>query len=66
MVPLHAALADEAPWIIDVEVRADELTVPPRIEAGQVVGFGVAMVKELLGRGDRSGGVRETVDRFRP
>jgi hypothetical protein len=39
-----------------VEVNPEERTMPPRVELGQAVGFGVAKVKEFLGKGDKEGG----------
>ncbi|MEZ5066874.1 MAG: thiamine pyrophosphate-binding protein [bacterium] len=45
---LTEAFESGEPWIVDVEVHSDELTMPPRIEVGQALGFGIAKVKELL------------------
>jgi thiamine pyrophosphate-dependent acetolactate synthase large subunit-like protein len=52
---LRRALSSKDPWIVDVQVDPEELTVPPRIEPGQALGFGLAKVKEFFGRGDRDG-----------
>lgn len=53
---LAEALASPRPWVLDVEVNPEERTMPPRIELEQAVGFGVAKVKEFLGKGDKDGG----------
>ena len=53
---LGEAFASRRPWVVDVEINPEERTMPPRIELEQAVGFGVAKVKEFLGKGDKSGG----------
>jgi thiamine pyrophosphate-dependent acetolactate synthase large subunit-like protein len=53
---LGEALASSRPWVVDVEINPEERTMPPRIELEQAVGFGVAKVKEFLGKGDKRGG----------
>lgn len=45
---LNEAFACNGPAIIDAWVNPDELTRPPKIEAEQALGFGLAKVKELL------------------
>ncbi len=53
---LAEALASDRAWVLDVEINPEERTMPPRVELGQAVGFGVAKVKEFLGKGDKAGG----------
>jgi len=42
------ALNSPGPYILDVHTNPDEITLPPRIEAGQVWGYGNARLKEIL------------------
>jgi pyruvate dehydrogenase (quinone) len=45
---LKKALNINGPAIVDVHVNPDELTLPPKITAGQAFGFGLSKVKELF------------------
>lgn len=50
---LHQAFAHEGPVIIDVTVRRHELIIPPSIEAAQIKGFSLYMMKAIInGQGD--------------
>lgn len=55
---LRRALASDAPAVVDVHIDPDELPLPPRIELGQVAGYATAKLKELLGRGESEGLLR--------
>jgi pyruvate dehydrogenase (quinone) len=46
-------LADDGPALVDAVVNRQELSMPPTIEAAQVVGFRLSLIKAVLsGRGD--------------
>ncbi len=50
---LHIALAHEGPVIVDVSVARNELIIPPAIEAEQVKGLSLYMMKAIInGQGD--------------
>lgn len=50
---LYMALAHDGPVIMDVNVHRNELIVPPSIEAAQIKGFSLYMLKAIMnGQGD--------------
>lgn len=50
---LHEAFAHDGPVIIDVRVHRNELIIPPSIEAAQIKGFSLYMMKAIInGQGD--------------
>lgn len=50
---LHTAFAYDGPVVVDVVVHRNELIVPPSIEAEQVKGFSLYMLKAIInGQGD--------------
>lgn len=50
---LHLAFAHDGPVVIDVTVHRNELIIPPSIEAAQVKGFSLYMMKAIMnGQGD--------------
>lgn len=50
---LHAAFAHDGPVIVDVAVHRNELIIPPSIQAAQIKGFSLYMMKALInGQGD--------------
>jgi pyruvate dehydrogenase (quinone) len=50
---LRAALAHDGPVLVDVVTPKQELVLPPKVEAGQVKGFGLFVLKAVMnGRGD--------------
>lgn len=46
---LVEAFATDGPVIVDVPINPNEITWPPKIEASQAIGFGLAKLRELLG-----------------
>lgn len=48
MDDLHLAFAHEGPVIIDVAIARNELIIPPTIEAEQVKGFSLYMMKAII------------------
>jgi thiamine pyrophosphate-dependent acetolactate synthase large subunit-like protein len=56
---LERATTAKMPYILDVFVNPDELTIPPRIEFEQATGFVKAKIKEFFGAGDSEGGFEE-------
>ena len=54
---LAAALRSPRPTVVDVVVDPDELTIPPKVELAQALGFAQAKVKEFFGVGQSAGGV---------
>ncbi len=51
---LREILAHDGPALLDVVTNTEELSMPPRIEATQVKGFGVWALKAVMnGRGDQ-------------
>jgi pyruvate dehydrogenase (quinone) len=59
---LRDALDSDRPTVVDVVVDGDELTIPPRIELAQALGFAEAKVKEFFGVGQRDGGFDALLD----
>lgn len=59
---LREAYASDRPTVVDVVVDGDELTIPPRIELAQALGFAEAKVKEFFGVGQRDGGFDALLD----
>jgi thiamine pyrophosphate-dependent acetolactate synthase large subunit-like protein len=60
---LRTAFESAVPCVVDVHVNPEELTIPPRVEMHQALGFLRAKAKEFLGKGDKEGGlsaIRET------
>lgn len=50
---IERALARDGPALVDVVVNRQELPMPPKIGAGQAMGFGLYLLKAVLnGRGD--------------
>jgi len=49
------ALISKKPFILDVEVNAEELPYPPHTEIEQAFGFLKAKVKEYMGEGEKEG-----------
>lgn len=50
---LHLAFAHDGPVIIDVSVHRNELMIPPTIQAAQVKGFSLYLMKAIIsGQGD--------------
>ncbi|QDU67132.1 thiamine pyrophosphate-dependent enzyme [Engelhardtia mirabilis] len=45
---LREALVQDGPFLLDVRVNPDEITLPPRIQASQAFGFGLAKLKEFF------------------
>ncbi|EHL32478.1 ubiquinone-dependent pyruvate dehydrogenase [Legionella drancourtii] len=45
---LHTAFAHDGPVIIDVAIHRNELIIPPTIEAAQVKGFSLYMMKAII------------------
>lgn len=45
---LQQAFATAGPVIVDVAINPDELILPPRISASQMLGYGMARVRELI------------------
>ncbi len=45
---LRKALSSDKPFIVDVHVYPDELTMPPKIELGQAWGFSKAKIREFF------------------
>lgn len=61
---LRDALHTDGPTVVDVAVNPEERTMPPRINAKQAFGYGVAKAREFFGAGDSAGGkevVREII-----
>lgn len=61
---LRDALHTDAPTVVDVAVNPEERTMPPKINAKQAFGYGVAKAREFFGAGDSGGGkevVREII-----
>jgi pyruvate oxidase len=54
---LDRAFSSSRPWIIDVHVSPNEIVVPPKILGRFVLGYAVSKVKEMMGKGDREGGL---------
>jgi len=51
---LREVLAHDGPALLDVVTNTEELSMPPKIEAAQVKGFGVWALKAVMnGRGDQ-------------
>lgn len=53
---LTRALASEKPFVVDVSVNPEEVTMPPKIMARFALGYAVAKAKEFVGKGDKEGG----------
>ncbi len=49
---LTTALSSGQPYILDVEINPEQLTMPPKIELNQALGFAKAKVREFFGQGD--------------
>lgn len=45
---MEEAFATQGPAIIDVAVSADEVILPPKISASQVLGYGMAKIREFI------------------
>ena len=45
---LQKAIAADCPVLLDVQIDADELIVPPKVSVTDVVNFAVAKVRELV------------------
>ena len=48
ILALRETFECEGPALLDVKIAANELTMPPRIEASQAWGFSRAKIKEWL------------------
>ena len=51
---LERAIASGKPYLVDVMVNPGELTIPPKIEFRQALGYAKAKVLEFIGEGDKS------------
>jgi pyruvate dehydrogenase (quinone) len=45
---VQTALDHNGPYILDVQIYPDELTIPPKISMEQAWGFGLSKIKEML------------------
>lgn len=54
---LQRAFASDRPWIVDVHINPTEIVMPPKVMTRFALGYAVAKAKEMLGKGDRKGGV---------
>jgi thiamine pyrophosphate-dependent acetolactate synthase large subunit-like protein len=54
---LRRAISSNRPWIVDVHINPNEVVVPPKILGRFVLGYAVSKVKEMMGKGDREGGL---------
>jgi thiamine pyrophosphate-dependent acetolactate synthase large subunit-like protein len=45
---VQTALAHNGPYILDIQIYPDELTIPPSISMKQAWGFGLSKIKEML------------------
>ncbi len=53
---LSKAFASKNPSLVEVEINPEERTLPPKIEASQAFGYGLAKAREFFGLGDKDGG----------
>lgn len=59
---LRRAVESDRPWIIDVHINPTEIVMPPKVMTRFALGYAVAKVKEMLGRGERSAGLEPLSD----
>lgn len=45
---VQTALESEGPYLLDVHIHPDELTLPPKIQANQALGYGLSKIREVL------------------
>jgi len=50
---LKKAYTSKLPFIVNVEVNPDELTIPPHISLKMASGYAKAKIKEFIGKGDK-------------
>lgn len=46
---LREAFSATTPFIVDVEINPEEVTMPPRVKVKQALGYGMAKVREFVG-----------------
>ncbi len=62
---LRQAFTSRRPTVVDVLIDPDELTIPPRIELAQALGFAEAKIREFFGVGQHEGGFDALFDPLR-
>jgi len=50
---LRIAYASDIPYIVNVEINPEELTLPPHISMKTAGSYVIAKLKEILGKGDK-------------
>jgi pyruvate dehydrogenase (quinone) len=45
---VKAALEHDGPYLLDIHIDPDELTLPPKIKAKQAWGFSLSKFREML------------------
>ncbi|HYW35706.1 MAG TPA: thiamine pyrophosphate-dependent enzyme [Balneolaceae bacterium] len=48
---IREALEHDGPYLLDIHINSDELTIPPKIKLEQAWGFGLSKIKEMLSSG---------------